>query len=193
MIRIPSVGCVAALSKAACVVGEASSMLTATASIVAASSTIADSSHSTAALVGAVASMVAASASLVGSIVAVPGDRREIVEVAGRRGDFHDEGVRIDGSPALEARERRRLDLRIVADVDDRMSVGCCVWDAPGQGGVFVNGLPEAEYMRDQCLDVLDLTVVGTGGFTPTDAFQFDTPVKRNNTSELCYDEPQKD
>jgi hypothetical protein len=142
---------------------EATAMLTATASIVTASSTIADSKDA-AALIGAVASMIGAASSLVASVSADARASHEIVEIVERRGDF-EPGVRIDRKPALEARERRRLDVQVVADIDSIVSVGQCVWDAPGPGGVYVNGLHEIEYLRDQCVDVLDLTVVGTGCF----------------------------
>lgn len=175
MIRVPSTGALSTLSalaksrstgdlRAVCkasVMSEATAMLTATATIVTASSTIADSKDAVA-LIGAVASMIGAASALVGSVSAEAS--HEIVEIVERRGDF-EPGVRIDRKPALEARERRRLDVEIVADINDRVSVGDCVWDAPGPGGVYVNGLHETEYLRQQCTDVLDLTVIGKGGF----------------------------
>lgn len=175
MIRVPSNGCLPALTKSrstsdlravcnASVMSESTTMLAATATIVSASSAIADSKDACA-LIGAVASMIGAASTLVASL-----DVRashEIVEIVERRGDF-DPGVRIDGMPALEARERRRLDVQIIADVDERVSIGNCVWDAPGPSGVYVNGLNETEYLRMQCTNVLDLTVVGQGSFRTT-------------------------
>lgn len=175
MIRVTSNNALSALAKSrstgdlravckASAMSEATAMLTATATIVTASSTIADSKDAVA-LIGAVASMIGAASSLVASVSAVdPQASHEIVEIVERRGDF-EPGVRIDHKPALEARERRRLDVQVVADVDERVSVGQCVWDAPGPGGVYVNGLHEIEYLRQNCVDVMDLTVVGTGSF----------------------------
>lgn len=174
MIRVPSSGALAVMSKAksagdlravcnASAMSEASAMLTATATIVTASSTIADSKDAMA-LIGAVASMIGAASTLVASVTAETRASHEIVEIVESRGDF-EPGVRIDHKPALEARERRRLDVQVVADVDERVSVGQCVWDAPGPGGVYVNGLHEIEYLRQKCVDVMDLTVVGTGYF----------------------------
>jgi hypothetical protein len=65
----------------------------------------------------------------------------------------------------MSARQCRRVDLRILADVDKTISIGDCTWDGPGPDGVYVNGTPEAEYLRDQCIDGIDMFVVGSGSF----------------------------
>lgn len=188
MIRVPSSGGLSGLlSKArstgdlhtltattppapahASILSDASSMLTATATIVAASATIADSAHSTASLIGAVASMIGASASLIAATVPAvrssPAPEMEIVEIEAKVG--FESGVLIGGVPALQARQfRRRLDVTIIAGVDQQFSIGHCEWDAAGPGGVYVNGKTEAEYFRGRYINVIDMSVVGQGRF----------------------------
>lgn len=146
-------------------INEASTMLTATATIVTASASIADSSHSTVALIGAVASMIGASASLLGQVSAasVKTPTVEVVQIVERISGC--KGLTVHGLPVLVKRPCRRVDVRILADVDKTISIGDCTWDGPGPDGVYVNGTPEVEYLRDQCLDGLDMVVVGTGSF----------------------------
>jgi hypothetical protein len=177
MIRVPSTGNVIAKAKSvgdlrslcnATAISEASTMLTATATIVTASASIADSSQSTVALIGAVASMIGASASLLGQVSAVAAASSptvDVVQIVERVAGSGCKGLTIQGLPALSLRKCRRADLRILADVDRTVSIGDCTWDAPGPDGVYVNGTPEAEYLRDRCLDGLDILVVGTGSF----------------------------
>jgi hypothetical protein len=176
MIRISSTGNLVAKAKStgdlrslcnATAISEASSMLTATATIVTASASIADSSHSTVALIGAVASMIGASASLLGQVSAAAAKTPavEVVQIVERVSGTGCKGLMMGGLPILSTRPCRRVDLRILADVDKTVSIGDCTWDSPGQDGVYVNGTPEAEYLRDQCLDGLDMLVVGSGSF----------------------------
>lgn len=136
-------------------------MLTATATIVTASASIADSSSSTVALIGAVASMIGASASLLQQVSAPSAPAAEVVQITGSAS----KGLAIKGVPVMALRQCRRVDLRIVADVDEKVSIGDCVWDGPGPDGVYVNGAPQDEYMRAQCIQGLDLLVVGNGSF----------------------------
>lgn len=172
MIRISSTGVIAKAKSTgdlrslcnATAISEASSMLTATATIVTASASIADSSHSTVALIGAVASMIGASASLlsqVSSSVVMP--PVEVVQVVERASGS--KGVSVGGLPVLATRPCRRVDLRILADVDKTVSIGDCTWDGPGPDGVFVNGVLEEQYLTEQCIQGIDMCVVGTGSF----------------------------
>lgn len=166
MIRVPSTNILAKAKSTGDLrnLCSASAMLTATATIVTASASITDSSQSTVALIGAVASMIGASASLLGQVAAtVPSPSVEVVQIVDR---VQGPGcILMRGLPVLTTKQCRRVDVRILADVDKTVSIGDCMWDGPGPDGVFVNGLPEDEYLRDRCLDGLDMYVVGTGSF----------------------------
>lgn len=175
MIRVSSTGNIVAKAKSAgdlrslcnaTAISDASTMLTATATIVTASASIADSSHSTVALIGAVASMIGASASLLSQVssAAAKTPSVEVVQIV-ERGSGDMPGILMGGIPVMSVRPCRRVDLRILADVDKIVSIGDCTWDAPGPEGAYVNGTPEAEYMRDRCVDGLDILVVGAGSF----------------------------
>ena len=169
MIRVPSTGNLVARAKStgdlrslcnATAISEASTLLTATATIVTATASIADSSHSTVALVGAVASMIGASASLLGHVSAATAKTPtvEVVQIVERAAG--PKGVLLGGIPILSSRRCRRVDLRILAEVDKGTGIGDCTWDGPGADGVYVNGLPEDEKRQG-----LDISVVGTGSF----------------------------
>lgn len=157
MKRVPSLGDLAppksTIASKATVVASASTMLVATAAIVTASHTSAESVES---LVGAVASMVGAAAT-----IATTFDQPHSDIVTLEYGS--DTGVRYNGvlvGVYMAQAGFSRLDVRVTAcSVSERqLRLAECRWDAPGESGVFLNGVR----VEDSC-SAFDLRVVGKG------------------------------
>ena len=155
MKRVPSLGDLTApknaLASKATVVASASTMLAATASIVSASHTSADSVET---LVGAVASMVSAAATIATTL---DHPQRDLVTL-----EYGAEtGIRFNGvliGVHMEHAGVSRLDVRVTGSLVGESNLAECTWDAPGEPGVFLNGVP----VLDAC-SAIDLRVVGKG------------------------------
>lgn len=156
MKRVPSLGDLATpkttLATKATVVASASTMLAATASIVSAAHTSAESVES---LVGAVASMVGAAAT-----IATAFDQPQSDLVTLEYGA--ETGVRYNGvliGVYMEQAGVSRLDVRVTGRLGaQQLHLAECKWDAPGEPGVFLNGVG----VQDSCA-AMDLRVVGKG------------------------------